>query len=144
MLPNNNVIVSATEPNEKDRKRVWIQIGKNLYNGVKNIGLLTDSGTIQSNNDWFTSDFIEVKHNTKYTLSYDATGEQQWKVCYYNTNNECLSFEYGNTTGNYSVELITPINCSKLRFGLRENLNCSNVQLECGDQTSYEAYLGKK
>ena len=138
-----NVEVSSTEPtNGKD---IWVQMGKNLFNGVKNSGLLGDNGLIIENDDWFASDFISVSASRKYILSFDATGTQQWKVCYYKEDETIIGFEYGDVSGGSVVELTIPNNCSKIRFGMRYDLNHSNIQIEQGEfKTDYEPYIPKK
>ena len=138
----NNVVISPTEPTTGEE--IWIQKAKNLFDGTKNSGLLDDNGVIIANNDWFTSNFIKVSGSKKYTLSFDSTSNQQWKVCYYTKDNTFISFQYGNISGNSVIDLTTPSNCSKLRFAMRETLNHSNIQLEQGDKTTYEPYTPKK
>lgn len=77
---------------------------KNLFTGYEPGSIdLTGTGGDVAGSTVFRSKYIEVKPNTKYTLS------QERSICYYDTNKARI-------TNNYCNSFITPNNCHYIRF----------------------------
>lgn len=77
---------------------------KNLFSGYEPGSIdLTGTGGDVASSTVFRSKYIEVKPNTKYTLS------QEKSICYYDTNKARI-------TNNYCNNFITPNNCHYIRF----------------------------
>ena len=68
MKPSDDLIVSSTEPTGNNRKKVWMQKGRNLFD--KNKAALqyyiADTGIVYSNGYYLITDYIEVTPNTDY------------------------------------------------------------------------------
>ena len=68
------VVVSATEPTGDNREKVWMQKGKNLYNISNDTTghyVAAEAGDLKSSSVSNTSEFIKVKANVTYVLSYN-------------------------------------------------------------------------
>ena len=65
---SSSIYIGGKEPTGNDRKKVWIQKGRNLFD--KNKATLqcyiADTGIIYSNGYYLISDYIEVTPNTDY------------------------------------------------------------------------------
>lgn len=70
-INNSGTIVSATEPTGENRKKVWIQKGKNLFNGLLESGILDNiTGLEVAHSDGIRNrGYIKVEPNTAYTIS---------------------------------------------------------------------------
>ena len=113
-------------------------IGKNLFNKANvtpNMRLATD-GSLTSNaaSNMWTSDFIKILPNTKYTKN-SPTADAYHRICVYEKADEStfISVFQNNT-------MTTPANAYYLRF-CGYNTEIDNTQLEIGTSSSdYDAY----
>lgn len=143
----NDIKVSPTEPTTSEK--VWVQKGKNLYNGSLTIGSITDTGVEQvSDNSARSNNYFKVEANKNYIVSYDTSvsGTALNVVTFYDENRTFLS----RITGVGKNTFVTPANCKYLRLTFYNSSGISisalsNIQLEQGTTaTSYEAYVEPK
>lgn len=141
MRPSDDLIVSATEPTGKDRKKVWMQKGKNLFNpktdieATGRIRLYTDG--ILTDNELFVSVKVQVKPNTDYITSSNIASTNWYNLCFFDSSMTFISgIGYDGTNKNFK----TPSNCKYITIALLKTYNW--FQLEQGSTaTSYEAYI---
>ena len=144
MIPIAKVIVRPTEPTGKNRKKVWMQKGKNLFNkddAIIDGYYIDNSGNlISASNSWYQNAFIKVKSNTQYTMS---SGHGILRVCFYDNNKNYIS---RNTTEKTSLTFLTPSNCEYVKLsGDTSSIQILDLQLEQGpNKTYYEAYIEPK
>lgn len=145
MLPNREgIIVSPTEPAE-NRRKVWIQKGKNLFdkNNAIVIGkFLYEGGQIASDEDLFYQDnYIDVKANTEYVIS--ATNAETFRILEYDKNKTYIRRDV-NANANTSYNFTTSLNCCFIKISCSIS-NLENIQLEQGTTaTEYEEYIEHK
>ncbi len=137
-LLGDRVVVSPTEPTGDNRKKVWFQKGKNLFN-KNNIQsgseLLSTTLYAQPNSDYYISDYIEVVPGQTYYLSGNK-GSGTTNI-FYDENKAPVS-SYSATTGAIPI----PDNATYMRFNGRLSELDNNIQLEQGSKaTTYEAYI---
>lgn len=137
-LLGDRVVVSPTEPTGDNRKKVWFQKGKNLFN-KNNIQsgseLLSTTLYAQPNSDYYISDYIEIAPGQTYYLSGNKTAGTT--NIFYDENKAPVS-SYGAMTGAIPI----PDNATYMRFNGRLNELDNNIQLEQGSKaTTYEAYI---
>lgn len=137
-LLGDRVVVSPTEPTGNNRKKIWFQKGKNLFN-KNNIQsgseLLSTTLYAQPNSDYYISDYIEITPGQTYYLSGNKTGGTT--NIFYNENKVPMS-SYAATTGTIPI----PDSATYIRFNGRLNELDNNIQLEQGSKaTTYEAYI---
>lgn len=144
-LLGDRVVVSPTEPTRDNRKKVWFQKGKNLFNinDIVTSVYIETNGLIGNSSVSNISGFIKVSKGNL-TLSYEYTtllnvGTRAY--VFYDNNKSVLS---GGTYLNSNK--ITKLSCPQdgyVRFSYDKNVN--NIQLEYGDnKTAYEAYIEPK
>lgn len=115
------------------------QSGKNLFDKsavTKGYELNSITGQLLSNNDWYTSDYIEVNNLNKIHLS--STGKTSGNGnCFYDKDKKFIK----TLTGINNVSLSVPENAYYLRFnGLITQLD-NDIQIEKGtEETPYEPY----
>ena len=106
MKPFNNVIVSATEPEQKSD--VWIKYAENIIHNKWRDGFRVGlDGNLFADTNYSTTDFIEVNPNTKYIANWELEVTQC--IGYYNSEKIFIS---RNTTDN---AFTTPNNCKYIR-----------------------------
>lgn len=148
MIPNGSLIVSSTEPTGSNRRKVWIQKGKNLLNkyALINAALNEVNGKLEQNNTRLASDFLLLKAGT-YTISCDLS---RFAYVKYNLDKTFNSFISWNTLPN---QIVLNSDCYiRIEFIGDENgsINISKsdietLQLEGGSNlTTYEAYIEPK
>lgn len=133
-----DVVVSATEPTGISRKKVWIQKGKNLFNGIiiNDYGL-NDDGTIYGSSKRAVTEYINIVENTNYCFS----GATFAMICIYDKNKNFISSFNGTTTSTF----LTTNNTCYVRLAFDITTDYSNLQLEQGTvATDYEEYKDKK
>lgn len=137
----NNVVISSTEPTTGEE--VWIQKGKNLIDKTKIIiGYeLLGNGGLQTNNDWFVTDYIKVEPNKQYCISgifSDAEGlTASIYIEFYDENRNYISGVRENPT-------TTPSNAKYVRLNGITSVS-ENMMLEQNSTaTNYEPYVEKK
>lgn len=145
-----NIIVSATEPTEKNREKVWVQKSENLFNINTQIkGLIESSnGTINTNNTvWNTSDKIYVRASQAYSICLDSEQATQLCIAEYNANNVLIKYnlaEYrSNSNDIYSI--ITNQATKYVRIGYRNDLTTGNIMFaQTSTKLSYKSYVEPK
>ena len=148
MIPNDSLIVSSTEPTGKNRKKVWIQNGKNLLNKdtLINAALNEVNGKLEQNNTRVASEFLFLKAGT-YTISCNLS---RFAYVKYNLDKTFNSFISWNTLPN---QIVLNSDCYiRIEFIGDENgsINISKsdietLQLEGGSNlTTYEPYIEPK
>lgn len=150
-----SVVVSPTEPTGNNRKKVWMQKGKNLFdsNLLQQGALNGETGLITTSSDAFNKRICVPNHiplkKGIYTLSY--SGLTQCVVYRFNSTKTLYTSDQYQSwyTGNKTFEL-TEDGYITLAFkntdGTSITVNdISNVQLEQGQiATSYEEYVEEK
>ena len=145
-VETSGVIVSSIKPITKEP--LWIQKGKNIFDGVLELGNLDNSGQnaevpyrLRSKN------YVPINSAKKYTLSNDLYGGVVI-VCFYDSNKTFVSRNTYtlNASKNYTFQI--PDNCKYLRFCnsgvLADPTIDMNVkyQIEYGENaTTYEKYF---
>lgn len=136
MIANKDgIIVSPTEPTT-NRRKVWIQHSKNLFNKdtvLEGYSISGNTGAIAENANRAVSDFIPAKPNTEYILSSIVNTA----ICFYNSS---MNFLTSVNTGTFT----TPNNTAFIRFGINIETqpDYSEGQLEQGSTaTNYEPYI---
>lgn len=141
MIPNNSLIVSSTEPTGKNRKKVWLQKGKNKFNpNDKTNGYLNINGSFTSATDWTCSGFIEI-NSDKYILSENTTATRViW--CEYDSSMNIIGTRHEVVYGNPIAIVSTNTKYIKVCFN---DGTATDIQLEQGTTaTTYEPYVEDK
>lgn len=128
-----DIIVSPTEP-QTDRRKVWLQKGKNLFNGniVDGYGLNEDGTTYISSHRAIT-EFISITSNCSYCFS----GATFKMVCVYDKDKNFISSLNGSVVYTFSA----PSNAKYVRLVFDNTVDYSNLQVEYGtEETEYEPY----
>lgn len=151
---NSGVVVNSTEPTEMDRKKVWLQKGKNLLdlssfqtktiNGVtftnNRNGTITINGTASAS---FGVNFIRFRLKAgTYHLSVNADVPNSFYIFDYNTNTNILDKE---TTATFAQDYDNVgLDCYIDNGQVFNNITIS-PQLEQGSiATTFEPYIDKK
>lgn len=132
------IIISPTEPTT-DRRKIWFQKGKNLFNKndvIKNMVLNRNNGNIISSEVHSLSGYCEVKPNTNYYLGISYSSSN-YGVVFYDTNKKLLGGERLNSI------FVTPEACVYVRFSWPSaDYDINSIQLEQGTEaTVYEPYV---
>lgn len=144
MIPNHSVIVSATEPKGKNRKKVWFRKGRNSFNknDIISGAYLSDKGVITKNDGQNYSNYISVVSNTMCTIHAENLLGVAPSVCFYDENKNFISGTAYNNVKSMSFK--TPTTCKFVRVSV-SNANLETLQLEAGTiATPYEAYVENK
>lgn len=131
---NSDIIVSPTEP-QTDRRKVWFQKGKNLFNGniVDGYGLNEDGTTYISSHRAIT-EFISITSNCSYCFS----GATFKMVCVYDKDKNFISSLNGSIVYTFSA----PSNAKYVRLAFDNTVDYSNLQVEYGTEvTEYETHV---
>ena len=150
-LEQDNIIVSSTEP-VSDKRKVWIQKGKNLFNKNNVIpGFLNVEGNVASPSyNEVSSNFIPITKGQPYiTFLQDYTipsGGQIWlAICLYDENKNFITRYADYNIDSISINSTQTANACYVRVSFRYNDNNIKCQLEQGTVASnYEAYIDKK
>ena len=139
MIPIAKVIVSPTEPTGKNRKKVWMQKGKNILDKkmlILNRGLNTDDGSVSSltsGNYYGTEKYIPFSQYANKQISIST----RMSIAFYDSTKQFISSIA--TTQTNSV--IVPSNTSFMRCDVYKD-NYNEAQIEQGpNATDYEAYI---
>lgn len=121
MKPFNNIAVSPTQPENK--ADVWIKYAENIiHNNWRDGFRIGLDGNLFADETYSSTDFIEIKSNTKYIANWKVEATQC--IGYYTTEKTFIS---RNTTDN---AFITPNNCKYIRASrLTENKNIAKITL---------------
>lgn len=144
MRPSDDLIVSATEPTGANRKKVWMQKGKNLFNKndiAKGYGFLA-TGELTTNSNLFVStEYLPVNSSVEYTLG-NSSSIDRLVICEYDSSK---TFIKRNIILNSSTLTITTTSTTKY-IKLNSVISAlDTLQLEQGSTaTSYEAYIEPK
>lgn len=164
-----NIIVSSTEPTIKPK--IWIQTGKNLFNGkgnnvsysVRNIEkenyTIINANKIQIkglNQSWSRATLVitNLKPNTQYTMSAYITNENNHNAGLYTEYNGNNVKSMSADSNFYSTITFTTDSVGKIEIqlfsnwsgtSLTETVVYDNIQLEEGiNKSSYEAFVESK
>lgn len=139
MKPNDDLIVGSTEPTGLNRKKVWMQKGKNLYDKNKStdaIALNVDTGETLTFDGRTTSDYIEVQPNTQYTISVNGKVSTV-NTCMYDSNKDYIR-------GMVTTTIKTTSDTKYIRF-YHATTSKEGTQLEQNSTaTEYEEYIEPK
>lgn len=115
-----------------------LSVGKNLFDGKHLQDVYINSSGITTPNASFDStDYIQIKPNTTFTISKNSKIDFV-DVYYYDINKIFIKVERLKT-------FTTPTNCKYVRFGNLKGFFDDNIQLEEGTQaTPYEPYIEDK
>ena len=116
--------------------------GKNLFDKstiTDNKAILFSNGEINTDNDYISSDYIEVEPNTNYYCNYVIFGSSYYGLAYYDSSKTYIS---GATITN---QITTPNNAKYLRFCVRKvtpnNTDINTLMLNKGTTSlPYEPY----
>lgn len=140
-LLGDRIVVSSTEPTGDNRKKVWFQKGKNLFN--KNdvrygYELNGGDGSVVESEKYFVSDYIKVYPGQKLYKSGSSAGTSN---CFYDENKNFIS-TVRLVDGVISVPTTNSISYMRTN-GLLTDLD--SIQITSGDtQLAYEAYIEPK
>ena len=127
------VYISAIEPTGDDRKKVWLQKTKNLFNSatqIDGVRLNSTNGSLETYTGRTTSDFIKVNPNTDYIFSINGVATDT-NLYEYKNDGSFIKSSVAST-------IRTTENTHYIRFYGSTN-NLVNVQLEQGTTvTEYE------
>lgn len=124
-------------------------IGKNLYDeDSKSTDKLINSSGIEITNSGFnTSDYILIKGNISYNLSWESASSYfQAFISYYDSNKTFIQRDNITTSNTYTKAFTTLENAKYIRITYSKEVNGtptprSNIQLEKGSTaTTYEPY----
>lgn len=115
-----------------------LSVGKNLFDGKHLQDVYINSSGITTPNASFDStDYIQIKPNTTFTISKNSKIDFV-DVYYYDINKIFIKVERLKT-------FTTPTNCKYVRFGNLKGFFDNNIQLEEGTiATPYEPYIEDK
>lgn len=135
------IILSSSEP-VKNRRKIWLKKGKNLYNGIYSDahGYSESTGSMISVTSVFSSmTIIKIPDNsTNLACSKNGTAISA-RFFFYDSNRKFLS---SNTTTQGIVAI--PENAEYCHFQVEKstvNSSMSQIQVETESITSYEAYI---
>ena len=132
-LEQDNIIVSSTEP-VSDKRKVWIQKGKNLIKGMINgYELYSTTGNTGNNTDWCVTDFIEIVGGQNYAVSGLSSNAKWW----YASDFSFISKTIDNPT-------TAPANAKYLRMNSTIAGVSSPILVQGTSTGTYEAYVNKK
>ena len=138
-------VVSATEPQGNERLKVWMQKGKNLFDGNYKSGYGYDNSTgnvITLSTVYSNQSIITVPYGaTKLILSKNGEGKNT-RFFFYDKNKTFLS-SIVNNDGAVTI----PENARYFNFQVGMNTvnnDFTKIQVETENLTSYEAYVEPK
>lgn len=139
--PNNGVIVEGTP------ETITIT-GKNLLdiNKTSGTGYLNTSGELVPFDNYYCSDYIEIKPSTVYTYTETMKSEEfgnYIRFCFYDSNKTFIPPRQGDTptaeAKTYTYKITSPVNAKYIRISSHSNF--VKGQLEEGIRpTKYEEY----
>lgn len=140
MIPNHSVIVSAIEPQGKNRKKVWFRKGKNLFNKdnvTVTVGWIDNNGNITyDGNSTIIENYVKIPNNKNITIY--AKGLQL--ISLYNKNKEFIK---NLTTRGVEEYTFKDANTYFIKFQMNTSkYDLNSVQIEEGlSAKPYEAYI---
>lgn len=139
MKPSDDLIVSSVEPTGLNRKKVWMQKGKNLYDKNKStdaIALNVDTGKTLTFDGRTTSDYIEVQPNTQYVVSVNGKASTV-NACMYDSNKDYIR-------GIVAATIKTTSDTKYIRFYHNTTLKEGTQFEQNSTATEYEEYIEPK
>lgn len=124
--------------------------GKNLYDkDSESIDIVINSSGIEITNSAFnTSDYISIKGNSSYNLSWESSSSYfQAFISYYDSNKTFIQRENITTSNTYTKAFTTLENAKYIRISYSKEVNetptpRTNIQLELGSSASeYTPYV---
>lgn len=148
MKPSDDLIVSSVEPTGLNRKKVWMQKGKNQFNKNKKLlnAWINDQGNITVyENKNVVSELIPCKPNTTYTVS-GYPSSVFVKVVSYNKNREYINVIIDIQSSETKQTFTTGNNDCYIRIGYGDSADTiDSLQLEQNSTvTEYEEYIEPK
>lgn len=151
-IEQEGIIVSPTEPTE-NRRKVWMQKGKNLFSigFISGYTLNSATGNSESSSNYIvTNNFIEVKPNTTYTISINSNLEMLGngpRICEYD---ETYKFIKCLFNAGLTYTFTTSNNTKYIKFSERFNsVNDMTTDIQVmleqnSTATAYEEYIEPK
>ena len=123
-----------------------MSVGKNLFDKStinKEVVFTASTGATSSKTDGYTSDFINVLPNSKYTIKH-GIGSSSYGHCFYNSSKKFISGVVSSSGMDTQQVITTPENCVYIRLsGLLAKLDTQ--QLEKSETTTeYKQYIKDK
>ena len=117
MRPSDSLIVSSVEPTGTNRKKVWMQKGKNLFDGILTIGVYSDTGEATTSEGAFRNvNRVSVGPSTTYIFSKDGV-YMNMCVYFYDINKTYISAVGTKDSGQSGLGYFTtPDNCYYINF----------------------------
>lgn len=142
-LKETQTVVIPKEPTGDNREKVWLQKGKNLFNGLLELGTLDNTGGFETAHAEAIRNvgYIKVKPNTTYTISNNNNYAQY--VYEYDENRSFIQY-IPNTESNFTFTTTSTTRYIKFRTKVStvENDLTTLFQIEQGENaTEYEAYV---
>ena len=147
----NNVVISPTMPSTGEE--VWLQKGKNLFDGsfFGNYILDNSTGELSVDARRITSNYIKISENTNYVISSSNTSLYVY-IRYFTENKSYISGTSWMNISNATFETPSDTKFIVLCFKLEEAgtklislSDITNSQVEQGETaTPYEPYIDKK
>lgn len=139
---SSSVYIGGKEPTGNDRKKVWMQKGKNILDKkmlIRNRGLNTDNGFVSiltSRNYYGTEKYIPFSQYANKQISIST----RMSIAFYDSTKQFISsFATSQTNSG-----IVPSNTSFMRCDVYKD-NYNEAQIEQGpNATDYEAYIEPK
>lgn len=146
-LDQEGIIVSPTEPTT-DRRKVWMQMGKNLFNANNVLGnfIVNGAGDLSANSVWTASNKIyKINSSKPYTISWkniSSTEEPQVEIAEYKKNGVFNRNNFNTLPiGTTSFSKVLDSDTAYLIIAYR-NDRMKDIQLEQGEkQTEFESYV---
>lgn len=144
MIPQEDgIVVSATEP-IKNRRRIWLRKGKNLFNEKNSTnGWINSSGQTGESTATKRTGKIKIKANENYIFSYEYTSlvsQDNRSYCLYNSDFEVIS--NSGITYNPTLKQLNINSTVDGYVDIGYDVNCTDIMFEqASSKTSYEEYI---
>lgn len=144
MIPQEDgIVVSATEP-IKNRRRIWLRKGKNLFNEKNSTnGWINSSGQTEESIATKRTGKIKIKANENYIFSYEYTSlvsQDNRSYCLYNSDFEVIS--NSGITYNPTLKQLNINSTVDGYVDIGYDVNCTDIMFEqASSKTSYEEYI---
>lgn len=141
-----SVVVSPTEPTGNNRKKVWMQKGKNLFNKndtqiANNLGKYQLNGIEKSNSNYT---YLKLSYKEEKQLTYSGVHiSKENDVVIFNFYND-ITFLSQSILKSNSGTITIPSTCNNFTFSF-PYADKETIQIESGNiSTEYEEYIEPK
>lgn len=142
-IEQEGIIVSPTEPTE-NRRKVWLQKGKNLFDKLSHIEFNDGYRSWQDGKKRAVANFcglkIPVYENTQYVTSSDIIYTEISNLCFFDKN---MNFISGYTFNTEDRSFITPSSCAYITIAILNTYDYFQLQ-QGSTATEYEEYVEPK